>query len=52
MKNANVGKKKTVKTTRTRRVAGMPVRSGLKAGRNQDFGSGIHDFGRPGRDLG
>ena len=32
MKNAKVGSKKIVKATQPRRVAGVPVRSGVKAG--------------------
>ena len=59
MKNANVGSKKTFKTSESRCTAGMPVRSGVKAGRRidagptggaQDFYSGLreHDAGREG----
>ena len=32
MKNANVGSKKVLKATQLRHVAGVPVRSGVKAG--------------------
>ena len=32
MKNAKVGSKKIVKAAQPRRVAGVPVRSGVKAG--------------------
>jgi len=32
MKNANVETKKIVKAAQSRRVAGVPVRSGVKAG--------------------
>ena len=40
MKNAKVGSKKILKAAQPRRVAGVPVRSGVKAGRH---------FGEPGR---
>ena len=32
MKNAKVGSKKIIKAAQPRRVAGVPVRSGIKAG--------------------
>ena len=32
MKNANVGSQKILKAAKTRRVAGVPIRSGIKAG--------------------
>ena len=32
MKNAKTGSKKSIKAAQPRRVAGMPVRSGVKAG--------------------
>ena len=34
MKNVKVEKRKIVKAAQPRRVAGVPVRSGIKAGRN------------------
>jgi len=37
MKNATVGSKKVLKAAQARRVAGVPVRSGVKAGRMTDF---------------
>ena len=37
MKNAKVGSKKIVKAAQPRRVAGVPVRSGVKAGRMTGF---------------
>ena len=45
MKTANVGSEKIVKV---RRMAGVPVRSGVKAGRMHDFGKdpgGLNDPG-------
>ena len=43
MKNAKVGSKKILKATQPRRVAGVQVRSGVKAGR-------LHEgFGKPGK---
>jgi hypothetical protein len=45
MKNANVGSKKIVKATQPRRVAGVQVRSGVKAG-------GCEKPGKFGRRLG
>jgi hypothetical protein len=45
MKNASVESKKVLKAAKPRRVAGVPVRSGVKAGRNfhphGDFGTNI-----------
>ena len=57
MKNAKVGSKKVLKAAQARRVAGVPIRSGVKAG--LEFGGpkgpeagGIHEPGRhPGRGL-
>ena len=54
MKNANVGSKKTFKTPESRCTAGMPVRSGVKAGRIGFEAGGKPGFepgliGRPGR---
>ncbi len=53
MKNAKVENRKEnrkiVKAAQPRRVAGVPVRSGVKAGRMHDFGSGHQHFGEPGR---
>jgi len=40
MKNANVETKKIVQSAQHRRVAGMQVRSGVKAGRILNPGSG------------
>jgi len=59
MKNAKVENRKIVKAVQPRRVAGVPVRSGVKAGRRdlpggpdaaRDFYGGMreHDAGRPG----
>jgi len=45
MKNAKVGSKKVLKAAQPRRVAGVPVRSGVKAGKI----GGIHEFGAPGK---
>ena len=45
MKNATVGSKKVLKAAQARRVAGVPVRSGVKAGKI----GGIHEFGAPGK---
>ena len=36
MKNATVGSKKVLKAAQARRVAGVPVRSGVKAGHFRD----------------
>ena len=36
MKNANVGSQKILKAAKTRRVAGVPIRSGIKAGHFRD----------------
>ena len=38
MRNANVGSKKTFKTSKSRCTAGMQVRSGVKAGGLNEFG--------------
>jgi hypothetical protein len=43
MKNANVESKKILKADQPRRVAGVPVRSGVKAGR-----VGFEAGGKPG----
>jgi hypothetical protein len=51
MKNAKVESRKIVKAAQPRRVAGVPVRSGVKAGKMHDFGSG-HGFNPDGRDPG
>jgi hypothetical protein len=56
MKNAKVGTKKIVKDVQPRRVAGVPVRSGVKAGLewsgqrgDREFGTKRGgEFGRPG----
>jgi hypothetical protein len=59
MKTAKVESKKSLKAAQPRRVAGVPVRSGVKAGRRidagntgsaRDFYSGLreHDAGREG----
>jgi len=42
MKNANVGSKKTFKTSESRCTAGMPVRSGVKAGLTHRQAEKIH----------
>ena len=43
MKNAKVENRKIVKAAQPRRVAGVPVRSGVKAGK-------LHEgFGKPGK---
>jgi hypothetical protein len=54
MKNAKVENRKIVKATQPRSVAGLRVRSGVKAG--LEFGGprgpeagGIREFGGPGR---
>jgi len=39
MKDANVGSEKILKAGQHRRVAGVPVRSGIKAGRRWDAGN-------------
>ena len=54
MKNANVGSKKIIQAAQSRRVAGVPVRSGVKAGRIGFEAGGKPGFepgliGRPGR---
>jgi len=52
MKNANVGSKKVLKATQLRHVAGVPVRSGVKAGKRgfeSEFGRGGRDTDIPGR---
>lgn len=41
MKNANVGSKKTFKTSESRCTAGVPVRSGVKAGGVSRKGAGM-----------
>jgi hypothetical protein len=53
MKNEKVENRKGNKATQQRRVAGVPVRSGVKAG--LEFGGpkgpeagGLHEFGGPG----
>ena len=52
MKNAKVENRKGNKEiVQSRRVAGVPVRSGVKAGKAHDFGSG-HGFNPPGADPG
>ena len=49
MKNANVETKKIVKAAQPRRVAGVPVRSGVKAGKIHEFGTlGGGELGKPG----
>lgn len=51
MKNAKVENRKIVKAAQPRRVAGVPVRSGVKAGRMTDFQKemlGGGGSGRPG----
>ena len=48
MKNANVETKKIVKAAQARRVAGVPVRSGVKAGLLR---GGESELGRGGRDT-
>ncbi len=40
MKNANVRDKKIIQAAQPRRVAGVPVRSGIKAGR-RGFGEDV-----------
>ena len=45
MKSAKFESKKIVEAAKRRRVAGVPVRSGVKAGR-------VHDFGRDPGGLG
>ena len=42
MKNANVETKKIVKAAQPRRVAGVPVRSGVKAGLTHRQAEKIH----------
>ena len=51
MKNAKVENRKIAKAAKPRRVTGVPVRSGVKAGKLHDFGSG-HGFNPPGQDPG
>ena len=51
MKSAKFDRKKIVKAAQPRRVAGVPVRSGIKAGKLHDFGSG-HGFNPEGKDPG
>ena len=48
MKKAKVGSKEIIKAAQTRRVAGVQVRSGVKAGRKL---GGESEFGRGGRDT-
>ena len=43
--------RKIAKAAKTSRLAGVPVRSGVKAGKMHDFGSG-HGFNPPGADPG
>jgi hypothetical protein len=45
MKNAKVGTKKIVKDVQPRRVAGVPVRSGVKAGMEWSGQRGDREFG-------
>lgn len=48
MKSAKFDRKKIVKAAQPRRVAGVQVRSGVKAGRHLgEFGKGerLHEFG-------
>ena len=48
MKNAKFESKKIDKAAKPRRVAGVPVRSGVKAGKLHDFGKdpgGLNDPG-------
>jgi hypothetical protein len=46
MKTAKIEGKKIVKAAKPRRVAGVQVRSGVKAGRRYgDEGRPMHDFG-------
>ena len=48
MKRAKFDRKKIVKAAQPRRVAGVQVRSGVKAGRHAgEFGAGerMHEFG-------
>jgi hypothetical protein len=49
MKNAKVGSKKILKAAQPRRVAGVPVRSGVKAGLGSPRRGGESEFGRGGR---
>jgi hypothetical protein len=49
MKTANVASKKIVKAAKPRRVAGVPVRSGVKAGRLHE---GLGKPGKPFHDIG
>ena len=50
MKNAKVeNRKENREIVKARRVAGVPVRSGVKAGKMHDFGSGHQHGGEPGR---
>ena len=46
MKNANVGSEKIIKV---RRMAGVPVRSGVKAGIREFGGPRGGELGKPGR---
>ena len=48
MKNEKAENSKIDKSE-PRRVAGVPVRSGVKAGKMHDFGSGHQHFGEPGK---
>lgn len=50
MKNAIVENRSIVKAAQPRRVAGVPVRSGVKAGRRGRRG-GESEFGRGGRNT-
>jgi len=53
MKNAKVENRKIVKAAQPRRVAGVPLRSGVKAGKYHDIGSQRpHDFGSNVGDFG
>ncbi len=51
MKNARVESKKIVKLAKSRRVAGMQVRSGVKAGRIPGDPGRPGGGGRPGRET-
>ena len=50
MKTATVDSKKILKAAQTRRVAGVQLRSGVKAGGRRDFLQDwrAHDWGRQG----
>jgi hypothetical protein len=56
MKNAKVEGKKIVKAAQPRRVAGVPVRSGVKAGLGIEYKPGDPGhpggLGKPGHELG